>query len=129
MAQWLPVLLFAAVLPAQIQKLDLKVLYAGVVDHPRTEQWRTFLAAHTTSVAVVDVKAIADGDGKDVDVVILDCPGPDRAQGRWSGREHRRAGAEGSHCFVRSPDGRRRRHDDAHRSSAAEVQLALNVSL
>jgi hypothetical protein len=76
MAQWLPVLLFAAVLPAQIQKLDLKVLYAGVVDHPRTEQWRTFLAAHTTSVAVVDVKAIADGDGKDVDVVILDCPDP-----------------------------------------------------
>lgn len=76
MAQWLPVLLFAAVLPAQIQKLELKVLYAGVVDHPRTEQWRTFLAAHTTSVAVVDVKAIADGDGKDVDVVILDCPDP-----------------------------------------------------
>lgn len=76
MVPWLPVLLFAAVLPAQIQKLDLKVLYAGVPDHPRTEQWRTFLAAHTTSVALADVKTLADGDGRDADVVILDCPDP-----------------------------------------------------
>jgi len=76
MRTWLPVLLFATVLPAQAAKLDLKVLYAGVADHPRTEQWRAFLAAHVAHVALTDVKAIADGSGTDADVVILDCPDP-----------------------------------------------------
>jgi hypothetical protein len=75
----IPMLLLATALPAQadaVEKLDLKVLYAGVKDHPRTEQWRAFLTGHTRSVAIADVTTLADGDGKDADVVILDCPDP-----------------------------------------------------
>ena len=69
-------LLAAAVLAQQEHKLELRVLYAGVPDHPRTGQWREFLAAHTAGVTVTDVKQLADGDGADADVVILDCPDP-----------------------------------------------------
>src|SRR5262245_18993599 len=72
----LPTCLFAVVATAQAQKLDLKVLYAGVPDHARTAQWREFLAQHTARVTVADVKELADGDGKDADVVIVDCPDP-----------------------------------------------------
>ena len=80
--------LFAAFVPfacaQDAPKLDLKVLYAGVPDHPRTEQWREFLTTHTAGVTVVDVKQLADGAGADADVVILDCPDPivKNAEGR-----------------------------------------------
>jgi hypothetical protein len=82
-----PPLLAALVpfVPAQQEpKVDLKVLYAGVPGHARTEQWREFLAKHTAGVTVTDVKQLADGAGADADVVILDCPDPivKNAEGR-----------------------------------------------
>lgn len=77
MRRFVAPLLFASVLAAQeAAKLDLKVLYAGVPDHPRTAQWRAFLEQHTQQVTVVDAKQLADGDGATADVVILDCPDP-----------------------------------------------------
>lgn len=80
--------LFAVLVPfvpaQQEPKVDLKVLYAGVPDHARTEQWREFLSKHTAGVEVIDVKQLADGAGADADVVILDCPDPivKNAEGR-----------------------------------------------
>jgi hypothetical protein len=69
-------LLAATVFAQQQPTLDLKVLYAGTPGHVRTEQWRAFLAEHTAGVTITDVKTLADGDGADADVVILDCPDP-----------------------------------------------------
>ena len=80
--------LFAVLMPfvpaQQEPKLELKVLYAGVPDHPRTEQWREFLGKHTAGVTVIDVKQLGDDTQVDADVVILDCPDPIRknAEGR-----------------------------------------------
>lgn len=73
----LPPLLLLPVLAAQeTPHLDLKVLYAGVPGHARTQQWREFLAKHTQGVAVVDVTQLGDDVVSDADVVILDCPDP-----------------------------------------------------
>ncbi len=71
-----PALLFTGLAAAQAPRLDLKVLYAGVKDHPRTAQWREFLGGHGATVTFAEVEKLADGDGKDADVVILDCPDP-----------------------------------------------------
>lgn len=76
MHKLLPVWLFATVAPVQAQSLDLKVLYAGVAGHARTAQWREFLGQHGAKVTVAEVKTLADGDGQDADVIILDCPDP-----------------------------------------------------
>lgn len=69
--------LAALSLPAQEnEKLDLKVLFAGVAGHARTEQWQQFLARHTRDVRVLDVQAFTEADAEGADVVILDCPDP-----------------------------------------------------
>jgi hypothetical protein len=66
------------------QKLDLKVLYAGVPDHARTEAWRAFLAPRTLAFTVVDAAQFTEADAASADVVVLDCPDPIRKddQGR-----------------------------------------------
>ncbi|HEX5051671.1 MAG TPA: hypothetical protein VFZ65_07870 [Planctomycetota bacterium] len=70
-------LLLAPVLAAQTApKLELKVLYAGVPDDPRTEQWREFLAPRTKGFTVLDVEQLGDDTVTDADIVILDCPDP-----------------------------------------------------
>jgi hypothetical protein len=70
-------LLVTAVLAAQeAQRLDLKVLYAGVPKHARTEQWREFLAPRTKSFTAVHVEQLTEDNVGDADLVILDCPDP-----------------------------------------------------
>jgi hypothetical protein len=76
------VLLAAATgLPAQdpAQKIELKVLYAGVPDAPRTKEFKEFLSKTFTEVGSVGLKDLDAKAAQPFDVVIVDSPTPYQA--------------------------------------------------
>ena len=58
------------------QKIDLKVLYAGVPDAPRTKDFTDFLAKTFTKVGTVELATLDDKAADGFDVVIVDSPSP-----------------------------------------------------
>ena len=58
------------------QKIDMKVLYAGVPDAPRTKDFTEFLGKTFTKVGTVALKALDEKAAADYDVVIVDSPTP-----------------------------------------------------
>lgn len=62
--------------PDAAQKLDLKLLYAGVPGHPRTEDWRAFLQLRAKAFKVIATEQVTVETAKGFDVVIVDCPDP-----------------------------------------------------
>jgi hypothetical protein len=77
----------AGVLPAQdpAQKIDLKVLYAGVPDAARTKDFTDFLSKTFTEVKAIELKKLDLATAKPFDVVIVDAPTPYRPDSRESG--------------------------------------------
>ena len=61
--------------PTGNQKLDLKVLYAGVPG-PRTDEWRAFLEPRTAGCQAIATEQVTADAAKGFDVVIVDCPDP-----------------------------------------------------
>jgi hypothetical protein len=61
--------------PAANQKLDLKVLYAGVPG-PRTDEWRAFLEPRTAGFQAIATEQVTAEAAKGFDVVVVDCPDP-----------------------------------------------------
>src|SRR5262245_56679409 len=70
--------LFAAIGIAQdpAGKIELKILYAGVPDAPRTAEWKEFLSKTFTGVGTADLETLDASTAKDFDVVIVDSPSP-----------------------------------------------------
>jgi hypothetical protein len=58
------------------QKIDLKVLYAGVLGHPRTKDFQEFLGKSFTEVGTVELKSLDQKVAAKFDVVIVDSPSP-----------------------------------------------------
>jgi len=58
------------------QKIDLKVLYAGTLDHPRTKDFQEFLGKTFTEVGTVELKSLDQKAAAKFDVVIVDSPSP-----------------------------------------------------
>jgi hypothetical protein len=80
LASWAAVLIAGAgaFAPAQdpLQKIDLKVLYAGVPDTPRTKDFTEFLGKTFTEVGTVALNALDQKAAAKSDVVIVDSPSP-----------------------------------------------------
>jgi hypothetical protein len=53
-------------------KIDLKVLYAGNPDSPRTKDFVTFLSKHFTKVGETNYEKFKEDEAKAYDVVIFD---------------------------------------------------------
>jgi hypothetical protein len=58
------------------QKIDLKVLYAGTLDSPRTKDFTDFLGKAFTEVGTVELKSLDQKAAAKFDVVIVDSPSP-----------------------------------------------------
>jgi hypothetical protein len=58
------------------QKIGLKVLYAGVLDSPRTKDFTAFLGKTFTEVGTVELKSLDHKAAAKYDVVIVDSPSP-----------------------------------------------------
>jgi hypothetical protein len=58
------------------QKIGLKVLYAGVLDSPRTKDFTDFLGKTFTEVGTVELKSLDQKAAAKYDVVIVDSPSP-----------------------------------------------------
>ncbi len=56
------------------ERIPLKVLYAGKLNDPRTEDYRAFLATHFARVGTASYVALTESDTEPYDVVILDWP-------------------------------------------------------
>ena len=78
-------LVHAGPLPAQrsSEVLELSVLYAGDVEHPRTSTWVRFLERHTRGVEAIDLSELSRAAAVDHDVVIVDSPSPFGEEGRF----------------------------------------------
>ena len=64
-------------------KIELKVLYAGVPDAPRTAEWKEFLSKTFSGVGTVDLELLDASAAKDFDVVIVDSPTPIQSDGTF----------------------------------------------
>jgi hypothetical protein len=66
--------------PAQEKprKIELGVLYAGVVDAPRTADFKEFLGEHFTKFGTVALESLDQKAAAGYDVVIVDSPTPYR---------------------------------------------------
>lgn len=58
------------------EKLDLRVLYTGRADDPRTVDFVAFLSATFAKVGTVESAKLDASAAKDFDVVIVDAPSP-----------------------------------------------------
>jgi hypothetical protein len=69
---------FGGVVAAQDapKKIDLKVLYAGKPDAPRTADFKQFLDKTFSEVGTVELKALDAKAAERFDVVIVDSPTP-----------------------------------------------------
>jgi hypothetical protein len=56
------------------QKIDLKILYAGPLGHPRTKDFEQFLAKTFKEVGTVELKLLDQKAAAKYDVVIVDSP-------------------------------------------------------
>jgi hypothetical protein len=55
-----------------VEKANLKVLYAGNADSPRAKDFTSFLEEHSFKVTPMDLGKLRDADAKGYDVVIVD---------------------------------------------------------
>jgi hypothetical protein len=55
-------------------KLDLRVLYAGAPEHPRTQLWRDFLGGNVREVQVLDWSELSKETAAGFDVIVVDTP-------------------------------------------------------
>lgn len=58
--------------PASVEKLPLRILYAGNAGTPYTAAWERFLAEHTAAVKVVSGSALQRTDLDGFDVLVVD---------------------------------------------------------
>lgn len=58
--------------PDPVEKLPLRILYAGNADTPYTKAWEQFLGEHTNGVKVVSASALQRSDLDGFDVLIVD---------------------------------------------------------
>jgi hypothetical protein len=74
----LTLLALAGALAAQepSSKITLGVLYAGVLDSPRTADFKEFLESHFTKVGTVELATLDRKAAEGYDVVIVDSPSP-----------------------------------------------------
>lgn len=72
-------------LPAQesLPKLDMSVLYAGVVGHERTDTWMRFLERHVRRAAPIELRDLSAETAAGFDVIVVDSPSPFGAEGRF----------------------------------------------
>jgi hypothetical protein len=64
-------------------KIDLAVLYAGVLESPRTADFKEFLEARFTKVGLVELAALDAKAAAGSDVVIVDSPSPFKGADRF----------------------------------------------
>jgi len=55
-------------------KLDVKVLYAGAPDAPRTKEFAEFLGRTFSKVGTIDAATLSTETAREFDVVIVDSP-------------------------------------------------------